>query len=85
MITDLIKTMTKFSNAISYHQPDLSTNRIVYTSYSDSVIEKFKGQFSFLLRVVPRMGLHVPFALTLLAYVYPFFVSFLVYVFILSL
>ena len=37
------------------------------------------------LRVVPRMGLHVPFALTLLAYVYPFFVSFLVYVFILSL
>ena len=46
MITDLIKTMTKFSNAISYHQPDLSTNRIVYTSYLDSVIEKFKGQLT---------------------------------------
>ena len=47
MITDLIKTMTKFSNAISYHQPDLSTNRRVYTSYLDSVIEKFKGQLTY--------------------------------------
>ena len=46
MITDLIKTMTKFSYAISYHQPDLSTNRRVYTSYLDSVIEKFKGQLT---------------------------------------
>lgn len=32
--------------------------------------------FLFLLRVVPHMGLHVPFALTLLAYAYPFFCLF---------
>ena len=28
----LIKTITKFSNVIGYHQPDLSTNRTVCTS-----------------------------------------------------
>ena len=28
----LSETITKFSNAIGYQQPDLSTNRTVYTS-----------------------------------------------------
>ena len=28
----LIKTITKFSSVISYHQPDLSTNRTEYAS-----------------------------------------------------
>ena len=31
-ITLLIKTMTKFSNIIGYHQPNLSTNKTVYAS-----------------------------------------------------
>ena len=30
----LIKTITKFSNVIGYHQPDLSANRTVYVSCS---------------------------------------------------
>ena len=34
MITDLIKTTTKFSNVIGYHQTDLNTNRTVYMSCS---------------------------------------------------
>ena len=29
----IIKTITKFSNVISYHQPNLSINRAVYASY----------------------------------------------------
>ena len=29
---ELIKLITKFSNTIRYHRPDLSTNRIVYAS-----------------------------------------------------
>ena len=32
LIPILVKTITKFSNVICYHQPDLSTNRTVYTS-----------------------------------------------------
>ena len=29
-VSVLIKTITKFSNVTSYHQPDMGTNRIVY-------------------------------------------------------
>ena len=29
----IIKTITKLSNVVGYHQPDLSTNRTVYASY----------------------------------------------------
>ena len=32
LITPLIKTMTKFSNVIGHHQPDLSSNRTLYAS-----------------------------------------------------
>ena len=32
LIISIVKTMTKFSNVIGYHKPDLSTNRIVYAS-----------------------------------------------------
>ena len=43
-----MKTITKFSNVIGYHQPDLSTNRTVYVSYLylDSVIGQLKGQLT---------------------------------------
>ena len=47
-VTSLIKTVTKFSNVIGYHQPDLSTNETVYVSYLllDSVIGPLQGQLT---------------------------------------
>ena len=40
-----LKTITKFSNVIVYHQPDLSTDRTVYASclQLDSEIGQLKG------------------------------------------
>ena len=38
-----IKTITKFTNVIGYHQPDLSTNRTVYASCL--LLDSGKGQF----------------------------------------
>ena len=44
----LIKTITKFSNVIGYHQSDLSTNGTVYAScfLLDSAIGQLKGQLT---------------------------------------
>ena len=44
----LIKTITKFSNVIGYHQSDLNTNGTVYAScfLLDSAIGQLKGQLT---------------------------------------
>ena len=51
----LTKTMTKFSNVICYHQPDLSTLRTVSCLSLDSVIRTAKVNTSCLCKWTERV------------------------------